>query len=226
VVGITADGARSLRINATIFGDDSVGAPCNSGYAVNLGSTAAVSDLNLDLICNNTAFIDNNTGTAIKVSNCTQSVITLNASRGTLGTGNAHRIKNAVEYGAGAGTNLFVNLAYDAAITPYVGTVVGNLIVGTFGPGQSWSGAVTRTSGVTYTNTTGKPIWFYINVTSATTSPVTTLAVNGGTPMYCYMPYCGGSAAVTAAGWVMVPPWATYVFTDVNVSSRTTYQFS
>jgi hypothetical protein len=127
VVGISADGSRSLRARGIIFGDDGAAfAPCSSGYAVILGNTSAVSDISLDVTVNNTANVDNVVGTAIKISNCGQSNITVNASSATLSTGNAHRLKNGVEYGAGVGIGVSVQHTISQSIVPTVGSAAGN----------------------------------------------------------------------------------------------------
>lgn len=126
--GIQADGSRGIRVKGTIFGDDTRAVtPCTSGYAAILGNTSALSDLDLDLLVNNTASVDNTTGTAIKISNCSQSVIRFSASRSTLSTGNAHRLKNAVEYGVGNAATLSVLVNPDPANATVVGTQVGGL---------------------------------------------------------------------------------------------------
>jgi hypothetical protein len=128
VVGMTLDGCRSIRARGIIFGDDGAAfSPCSSGYAAILGNTSALSDISLDLTVNNTANVDNTLGTAVKVSNCGQGRITLLASRATLSTGNAHRLKNAIEYGAGNTAALSVDLDADAAIIQVVGTPSGRL---------------------------------------------------------------------------------------------------
>jgi hypothetical protein len=124
--GLTIDGSHAIRIRGIIFGDDTRAVtPCSSGYAAILGNTSALSDIDCDLTVNNTASLDATTGTAAKISNCSQSNININASRAPLTTGNAHRLAKCIEYGAGTGLGLNVTYNADPNLVPVVGTPVG-----------------------------------------------------------------------------------------------------
>ncbi|MDE2259629.1 MAG: hypothetical protein KGK17_04810 [Betaproteobacteria bacterium] len=95
--------------------------------------------------------------------------------------------------------------------------------MGSIGYGQT-QGVQTRISGITYYNP-GKAFWLHVYVTSSTTTPSTTISINGGTATHMYMPACGGGGAVTAAGVFLVPANCSYVLTDANVTSRTTTEY-
>lgn len=216
-LGMQVDSAHDIQFpNLSIIGTDAlVGAGvCTSGYGVKLGdfSGAApndVSDIVLNLTVNNTAQVDNVVGTAIKISNCNQGSITLNASRATLASGNTHRLKNAIEYGAGNGVGLLVQANIDSAVTPTVGVVAGSLVYrngagnvnatsDTFsvaaataaahaprfdqvqGLGQTWQDVTgSRTLGTIYTNSTGKAIEVIVSVAQGTNTGNCTVTVAG-----------------------------------------------
>jgi hypothetical protein len=78
------------------------------------------------------------------------------------------------------------------------------------GYGQTWQ-TVTRTSGVTYYNTTGKPILFAAN--SVNLSGGFTLTVNGATALTN-----AASAVTVMVGPVVIPAGASYVCTHAAVS--------
>lgn len=80
------------------------------------------------------------------------------------------------------------------------------------GYGQTWQ-AVTRTGGVTYYNTTGKPILLNTTIAySAGGGVQASISVNGGTGVtYCYT--YSPSAASWGAGQTVIPPDASYVIT-------------
>lgn len=203
VAAMAIDGSRSLKLHATIVGDDTAGTPCSSGYAVNIGSTAAVSDLELNISVNNTAFVDNAVGTAVRIANCSQSNIYLSASRATLSTGNTHRLKNGVEYGTGNSNTVVVNVNLDSAITTKVGTIAG-LLLG--GPKTVQDFTASRTIGAVYVNDSGD--YMDINVLAVNTGASGTIQLNvGAGAVY-------GSLAPTANGNCSVsyriPPWTNY----------------
>ena len=77
---------------------------------------------------------------------------------------------------------------------------------------------VTRTSGTTYYNTTGKPIFLSCYITSTASASTTTLSINSGTAFY--LVYAVGNHAST--GSFIIPINASYVLTnDANVLTRT-----
>ena len=81
------------------------------------------------------------------------------------------------------------------------------------GYGQTWQ-SVTRTSGTTYTNTTGKPIFVALDVSITTTSTLT--VVVGGVTIYSV----SQTTAVTAfTASFIVPNGVSYTITATNVGS-------
>ncbi|MBI3096334.1 MAG: hypothetical protein HYY97_15810 [Rhodocyclales bacterium] len=90
------------------------------------------------------------------------------------------------------------------------------------GYGQTWQ-AVTRNSGTTYYNTTGKPIVLHREFYGSGASVKSDVSINGGaviTFLYCVIP----SGFAGAVGSIVIPPGASYVVTDTGgvsaVSSR------
>ena len=85
------------------------------------------------------------------------------------------------------------------------------------GYGQTWQ-SVTRTSGVTYYNLTGKPILLQLMTVQGNSS--VTLTVNGVS--------VGSSLLPTAAGQVpwatIIPVSASYVVTDGGTNTHTTFE--
>lgn len=81
---------------------------------------------------------------------------------------------------------------------------------------------VTRTSGVTYYNETGRPIIVYVNTTSVSGGSGTVSAtINGGTPIV----FSSGPSLGSGAGSILIRPGVSYVLTDgVYVASRTTVE--
>jgi len=77
---------------------------------------------------------------------------------------------------------------------------------------QTWQ-TVTRTSGTTYYNTTGKPIMFSAAISSQTTNQGSSLVVNGLTIGQAgWSSLAGGSVPATISE--IIPPGASYVFTS------------
>lgn len=92
------------------------------------------------------------------------------------------------------------------------------------GYGQTWQ-LVTRTSGVTYYNTTGKPIsvWAYIVGNAATSQYRTDITIAGLSALTLVGGWTGTSIASTpSASTIIIPPGASYVLTDTNLASRVT----
>jgi len=86
------------------------------------------------------------------------------------------------------------------------------------GYGQTWQ-AVTRNSGTTYYNNTGKPI--LLQVTGAGVSGVGQVAINiQGVAMNVVVT----SAGVSYTGLILIPDGAYYTLTDTNIASRTTFE--
>lgn len=80
------------------------------------------------------------------------------------------------------------------------------------GIGQTWQ-TVTRTSGVTYTNSTGRPIMVSVVISAQTTNQSTNLVVNGITVGVAgWLSLAGGSVPATLT--TIVPSGGTYVVTS------------
>ena len=85
------------------------------------------------------------------------------------------------------------------------------------GYGQTWQ-TVTRTSGTTYYNTTGKPIQGNIYVSSGSgAASLVTNTINSGTPVTIYSM---GTAANNGACMYTIPAGATYVLTDTGINTK------
>lgn len=91
------------------------------------------------------------------------------------------------------------------------------------GYGQSWQ-SVTRTSGTTYYNTTGKPVSINVQITGLSSVIATvTASVNGGAGFVITHAYGAGVNAI-GNGYTTIPAGASYVLTDANITARTTYE--
>ena len=90
-----------------------------------------------------------------------------------------------------------------------------------FGVNQTWQ-SVTRTSGVTYTNSTNKPIQAIVSITT-TGNNVTGSCQCTISGITLDVAKCGGAAVAQTAGCgsIVIPVGATYVFTDTNCSRST-----
>jgi len=91
------------------------------------------------------------------------------------------------------------------------------------GYGQTWT-SVTRTSGSTYYNTTGKPIMLKVDgLGTANTNASVTLTVNGG-GAGIMAAGATGTGQPAFAGSAIIQAGASYLLTDSNVSSRNSYE--
>lgn len=91
------------------------------------------------------------------------------------------------------------------------------------GTNQTWQ-AVSRTSGVTYTNTTGRPIMLVrSSVSSASANTGASISIDGGT---AFIFSRAGSAygPASAAGAVIIPNGSTYVVTDILPGTISTFE--
>ena len=82
---------------------------------------------------------------------------------------------------------------------------------------------VTRTSGTTYYNTSGRPIWLNRDVAASSSAATvsSSISINGGTAFnFIYSPVAGTNGHATGA--VMTRPGCSYVITDTNAFSVTT----
>jgi len=91
------------------------------------------------------------------------------------------------------------------------------------GVGQTWT-VVTRTSGTTYTNDTGIPI-FLIRSSRNSGSDTTgaTISIDGGTAFYFSISGTDTGPS-NSVGSVIIPVGATYVITDINAGTIQTVE--
>jgi hypothetical protein len=91
-----------------------------------------------------------------------------------------------------------------------------NLNVIPLGVGQTWQNVyASRSAGVTYTNTTGRPIFVAVyGSTSPSNGQSMGLSVDGITVSYCFFAYASNQFSATVNG--VVPPGSTY---SVSVGS-------
>lgn len=113
-------------------------------------------------------------------------------------------------------STLRVNTITDAAGT-------GDTDAAQIGVGQTWQ-AVTRTSGTTYTNNTGRPIMVNYNISGSGSASCSVTAVVGGVGPITFVAVQAGTGPSGAAGQLIIPVGATYVFTETNVTTRTVYE--
>lgn len=86
------------------------------------------------------------------------------------------------------------------------------------GYGQTVQTGLTRTSGTTYYNTTGKPIFLVCLLTANASSMSTSISINGGAAVV--FAYAFGPSGIGAGSFV-IPAGASYVLTDAgSVTSR------
>lgn len=85
--------------------------------------------------------------------------------------------------------------------------------------------SVTRTAGVTYYNTTGKPLFLGCNINGDSASASTSIQFNGVAPAFNFVNAAAGTGPVSAYGCILIPPWCSYVLSDLNVSARSSFEF-
>jgi hypothetical protein len=85
------------------------------------------------------------------------------------------------------------------------------------GYGQTYQ-SVTRTSGVTYYNTTGKSIFYQVNG-AATAGASANCSINIGGVTFMLAQGYSSTGSGTFAGSVIIPPGVAYTRTDTNVSA-------
>lgn len=92
------------------------------------------------------------------------------------------------------------------------------------GYGQTWQ-VVTRTSGTTYYNTTGRPLMLVQRNNGSTTSTLSTISINGAAAFsFVYNSVPSGFAG--AAGSVIIPVGASYLITNTGATSVVTTELS
>ena len=90
------------------------------------------------------------------------------------------------------------------------------------GYGQTWQ-SVTRTSGVTYYNTTPRPIVIKADASSSNPTSYTSISINGVSTGYlCVSNEPSGSTSET--GQMIIPIGASYVLTDYGSPTRSTWE--
>jgi hypothetical protein len=90
------------------------------------------------------------------------------------------------------------------------------------GIGQTWQ-SVTRTAGVTYTNSTGKPIAFLMAFASgAGSNDVVTLTVGGVAVIFVYGILVSG--VVFGQNMAIIPPGFTYSYSSTGGVGKSIYE--
>ena len=91
------------------------------------------------------------------------------------------------------------------------------------GYGQTYQ-LVTRTAGTTYYNTTGKPIHMVVNINAAAAASCSVnIAINGGSAI-TFVSSSAGTGPTGCAGSIVIPPGASYVLGNVNVTAQNIYE--
>lgn len=94
---------------------------------------------------------------------------------------------------------------------------------GGLGSGQTWQ-VVTRAAGVTYYNTTSKPIMYQIMALGTSGQAFSrTVSINGGVAINILRGFWGANDAggQGATGVTIIPAGASYIFADTFISSQT-----
>lgn len=91
------------------------------------------------------------------------------------------------------------------------------------GYGQTWQ-SVTRTSGVTYYNTTGKPIMLKFEATATTSAANVVVGINIGGVAIGSVTGGAVSVAFATCSGIIIPTGQSYVLTDTNVAARPTFE--
>jgi hypothetical protein len=132
-------------------------------------------------------------------------------------TGVAYRVVGLIDSTQATATN------WASALTNVLGGG-GNVAVsmGSLGFGQTWQ-LVTRTAGVTYRNTTGKPLSFIRRIAAASIANFASTITVDTSPAMTFM---AGNAISSGegAGSGVIPASASYVFADVNAAAATTWE--
>lgn len=90
------------------------------------------------------------------------------------------------------------------------------------GFGQTWQ-SVTRTAGVTYYNTTGKPIVSNYQASGGNATASVDVSINGGAAIR-FVNVGSGTGPAAISGSIIIPPGASYVYTETNVTARTVFE--
>lgn len=140
------------------------------------------------------------------------------------GTGLATLTANNVMLGNGTSTPSFVAPSTSGNVLTSNGTTWTSAASTGFGVGQTWQ-SVTRASGTTYTNSTGKPIVLLRTFTVNTSNipSFSNISIDGGAAiLFVYVFSSVGNPQAT--GNIIIPSGATYAVTDTNASSVTSFE--
>jgi hypothetical protein len=105
-------------------------------------------------------------------------------------------------------------------LTDVAGT--GDADAAQIGVAQTWQ-LVTRTAGVTYTNTTGRPLLLNCNISGSSAAANVSIVIGGVGPIV-FVNVGSGTGPCQAAGNIIIPVGATYVLTDFQVATRVTHE--
>jgi hypothetical protein len=86
------------------------------------------------------------------------------------------------------------------------------------GEGQTWQ-TVTRTSGATYTNSTGRPIMAFVTFTAASSSSIMNIVI-GGVGLSGF----NQSVGLVGNASIIIPSGSTYSFTVIGTGSSMAVQ--
>lgn len=146
-------------------------------------------------------------------------------SGGSIGVPGGVTIGNITDGGTVTSVSLEQSAEYIFTVvssTAYQLTVVRGIASG-IGSGQTWQ-LVTRNSGTTYTNTTGKPIMVVYNINGSTSAACgVDVSINGGANIR-FVNHLAGTGPSAVAGSIIIPVGATYVFTDFQVSAKNVWE--
>jgi hypothetical protein len=140
------------------------------------------------------------------------------------GTGLATLTANNVMLGNGTSTPSFVAPSTSGNVLTSNGTTWTSATPGSLGVGQTWQ-SVTRASGTTYTNSTGKPIVLLrtFTVNASNTPSFSNISIDGGAAiLFVYVFSSVGNPQAT--GNIIIPSGATYAVTDTNATSVSSFE--
>lgn len=96
-------------------------------------------------------------------------------------------------------------------------------IVNSIGVNQLWQ-VVTRTSGITYTNTTGSPIILKVRIAGPVNVSTNCVCTIDGINIFIASSNQSSTNAGDICGEILIPSGKTYMLTDTNVTVRTTWE--
>lgn len=138
------------------------------------------------------------------------------------GTGSANLTSASVLIGNGTSAVTGVAPGTSGNILTSNGTAWTSATPATFGVGQTWQ-SVTRTAGVTYTNSTGKPICFLLSFAGASSSTeVVVLTVDGTAMNFIYGILVQG--VVFGQNMAVIPVGSTYSYTQTTGLAKNIYE--